>query len=105
MPERLVNQLISEQSHKLQLIEAEIAKREREIQTPLKDAVISGLVAFSKDFAEHLEAVEQIFEGRRTVVDGLDVRAVVLRKGEEIWLKLSSILQPEGVLWTLHQAS
>ena len=32
-------------------------------------------------FSEHLEATEATFEGRRAVIDGLDVTVEVFRKG------------------------
>ena len=96
MPSHLLDQLIAEQNQKLGLTVKEIAKLEESRAIPLTDDVISGLVEFSAEFAKHLEATEQTFEGRRTVVDGLDVQVVVFRKNGEIWLRLTSILRPQG---------
>jgi hypothetical protein len=75
-----------------------IAKLERDIETPLTNAGIAELVEFSKNFAKHLKVVESSFDGRRTVVDGLNARVVLLRKNGGLVLKLTSILSPEGVL-------
>ena len=96
MPAHLLDQLIGEQNQKLALTAKEIAKLEESRAIPLTDEVISGLVEFSAEFARHLEATEQTFEGRRTVVDGLDVQVVIFRKNGEIWLRLTSILRPQG---------
>ena len=38
-----------------------------------------------------------MLEGRRTVIDGLDVIVTVLRKDGEVYLKLRSILRPHGM--------
>jgi len=72
MPAHLLDQLITEQNQKLGLTVKEIAKLEESRTIPLTDDVISSLLEFSAEFAKHLEATEQTFEGRRTVVDGLD---------------------------------
>lgn len=105
MPARIADKLIAEEAHKLELVEAEITNRTRQIGTPLTDATIYGLIEFSRQFAEHLDAVEKTFEGRRTVVNGLNVRVVALRKDGEIKLKMTSILNPEGVMRTLSDDS
>jgi hypothetical protein len=97
MPQRLVDELIAEKSHALKLTEGEIAKFEREINTPLTDDTIQSLLLFSADFHERLEALEQSFTARRTVIDGLDVTVTTLKKDGEIWLKLTSLLRPEGM--------
>lgn len=96
MPTHITDKLIGEENHKLQLTLAEIRKTEDEVATPLTDDVVISLVAFSKNFHERLEAVGTTFVGRRTVIDGLDVRVVALRRGEEMWLRITSILRPEG---------
>jgi hypothetical protein len=101
MPARIADKLIAEEAHKLELVELEIANRVHKVNPSLTNATIAGLVEFSRQFAEHLDAVEKTFTGRRTVIDGLDVRVTVLRKNGEIWLKMTSLLQPEGYLCTL----
>ena len=68
-----------------------------ELQTPLNDDTIQSLLLFSTDFQERLQEVEKSFEGRRTVVDGLDVTVTALRRDGEVYLKLWSILRPHGM--------
>lgn len=89
-----MDELIAEKSHALKLTTDELAKITQELQTPLTDATIQPLLLFSVTFQERLEGVERSFEGRRKVVDGLDVTVTVLRKDGEIYLKLRSILRP-----------
>ena len=96
MPSHLLDQLIIEQNQKLALTVKEITRLEESRAIPLTDEIISGLVEFSAEFSEHLEATERTFEGRRTVVDGLNVQVVVLNKNGEIWLRLTSILRPKA---------
>ncbi|MEO7913707.1 MAG: recombinase family protein [Roseiflexaceae bacterium] len=105
MPEHLLDELIEQENHKLHLTIAEIERVSQELSTPLTDETIDSLVAFSNDFAEHLEAVEQSFTGRRTVIDGLDVRVQVVRINDVLHLRLKSILRPDGVLRTLFASS
>jgi site-specific DNA recombinase len=97
MPSHIVDELIAEQSHKLVLTNEEIKRREHERETPLTDEAIMTLVQFSAAFRQKLETVGKTFEGRRTVIDGLDTKVTVFRKDGEIWLKLQSILRPDGV--------
>lgn len=101
MPKHIVDELIAEKSHALKLTEAELAKITHEIQTPLKDNAIQSIVLFSVDFQERLEELEKSFDGRRTVIDGLDVTVTALRKDGEAYLHLRSILRPHGVTMLL----
>jgi site-specific DNA recombinase len=96
MPKRIIDGLIGEENHKLQLTEAEIRKTEDELKTPLTDDIISSLLGFSIDFQAHLEAVEESFIKRRVVIDGLDTRVEVFRKDTAIWLRIRTILSPKG---------
>src|ERR1700752_5229858 len=60
---------------------------------------------FSMEFSEHLKATEATFEGRRTVIEGLDVTVEVFRKDGAIYLRCRSILSPkprEILLTVLH---
>lgn len=95
MPEGIVDQLISEQSHKLQLIDEEIRRLEVERETPLTSDVIATLVAFSTKFGEPLEAIGESFEAQRAMIDGLDVHVAIVRRNGEVWADMKSILQPE----------
>jgi DNA invertase Pin-like site-specific DNA recombinase len=97
MPARIVDDLIAEHGHKLQLTEEEIRKLEGQLSTPLTDETIITLIQFSADFAAHLEAVESTFEGRRTVVDGLDVEVTIFRKDDGVYMKMKSLLRPDGL--------
>ncbi len=97
MPEGIVEELISEQNRKLQLTTEEIRKLEQEKETPLTDDTINSLIAFSYQLGEHLAAIEERFDAKRTVVDGLDVRVEVVRKSGEIWLRLQCILRDDVV--------
>jgi len=99
-PRHIVDELIAEKSHALKLTEAELSKLTHETATPLTDNAIQSLLLFSVDFQAHLAQVEQSFEGWRTVIDGLDVRVTVLRKGGEGYLKLSSLLHPLKIAYT-----
>lgn len=105
MPAYLLDQLISEQNAKLGLTNAEIAKLTKQIETPLTDEAISGLMAFSFAFQEHLEAVEESFEKKRVVIDGLDVTVEVVRREDGIYLRMKSILNPEGNFQIISAAS
>lgn len=97
MPKHIVDELIAEKSHALRLTTEELSKIAQELETPLTDATIQSLLLFSVAFQERLEEVEKTIEGRRTVIDGLDVTVTVLRKDGEIYLKLRSILRPHGM--------
>jgi site-specific DNA recombinase len=101
IPPTMLDEMIAEQNTKLKLTSSEIANTERELEIPLTDAVITDLVAFSEEFREKLETVEQTFEGKRTVIDGLDVKVVVERVNGEVMLRVSSILRPAGILLTV----
>jgi hypothetical protein len=105
MPENIVEGLISEQSHKLQLVTEEIRKLERDQETPLTDTTIGDLVSFSREFGEHLEAIGQRFEAKRVVIDGLDVEVVAVKRNEEVWLDITSMLRPEVISVTLFPSS
>jgi len=101
MPKHIVDELIAEKSHALKLTTDELSKITQEIQTPLNNATIQSLLLFSVTFQERLEEVEKSFEGRRKVIDGLDVTVTVLRKDGEVHLKLRSILRPSGMTISL----
>lgn len=92
-----MDELIAEKSHALKLTTDELAKITQELQTPLTDATIQSLLLFSVAFQERLEEVEKTIEGKRTVIDGLDVTVKVLRKDGEIYLELRSILRPHSM--------
>ncbi len=96
MPARIVDELIAEKSHALKLTESELTKLEQELATPLSEEIITDLLAFSEDFKARLDSVEESFAGRRAVIDGLDVKAVVFRQHDATWLRLTSILRPTG---------
>lgn len=51
------------------------------------------------------EVLEQSFEARRTVVDGLEVQATVLRKDGKVHFKLTSLLRSRGVTLLLPLSS
>jgi hypothetical protein len=70
-----------------------------------RKSTTSGLLAFSIAFQEQLEIVEQSFEKRRTVIDGLEVTVEAIRKEDGFWLRLKSILFPEGSLQAILSAS
>jgi site-specific DNA recombinase len=97
MPKHIVDELVAEKSHALKLTMEELSKITHELQTPLNDATIQSLLMFSVAFQERLEEVEKSFEGRRTVIDGLDVTVTALRQDGEVHLKLRSILRPQGM--------
>jgi hypothetical protein len=103
MPKHIIEALISEQSTKLKLVADEIRKLETEQETPLTDDTITTLVGLSWQLSEHLAAMEDRFEAKRVVVDGLDVKVKVTRKNGEIWLELTSILRPDVVSSILFQ--
>jgi site-specific DNA recombinase len=105
MPEDILDDLIAQENHKLTLTKAEIARLRQDLETPMSDETIKGLVAFSAAFQEHLATVEDTFEGRRTIIDGLDVTAQLEREGAELKVRLRSILKPLGVLRTLFASS
>lgn len=95
MPSRIVDELIAQEGHKLQLTEGEIQKIEAEMVTPLTDEMVDKLLLFSMEFSEHLGATEATFEGRRTVINGLNVTVEVFRKDGQIYLRCRSILSPK----------
>ena len=83
------------------MVEQEITKLQRQLETPLTDETIDNLLMFSMAFQEHLEALEQTFEKKRAVVDGLDVQVEVVRKEGQIWLNLRSIIRTDAISWPL----
>lgn len=105
MPEHILDDLIAQENHKLSLTVSEVTRLRTELETPMSDENIKGLVAFSAAFQEHLASVEDTFEGRRTVIDGLDVAAQLIQEGDELKVRLRSILKPQGVLRTLFGSS
>lgn len=101
IPEYLSEQMLSEENQKLKLTTSEIEKLKREIETPLKDETISSLLAFSGEVRQKLTKLGEDFAGRRTIVDGLDVTVEAFRQDGEIYLRMRSILNPDGILRTL----
>lgn len=97
MPKHIVDELIAEKSHALKLTTDELSKITHELQTPLTDATVQSLLLFSFEFQERLAEVEKTIEGRRKVVDGLDVTVTALRQDGEVYLKMRSILRPTGM--------
>ncbi len=97
-PEHILDKLMLEQRTLLEKLEQEITKKQREIETPLSDETIASLVAFSEDFGSRLGTLEKTFEGRRRVIEGLDVRVQVLRRTGQIFLKARSLLCPDGMV-------
>jgi hypothetical protein len=95
MPARIVDELIAQEGHKLELTEAEIQKIEEELVTPLTDEMVENLLLFSMEFSEHLAATEASFVDRCTVIDGLDISVEVFRKDGAIYLRCRSILSPK----------
>jgi len=95
MPARIADQLIAQEGHKLQLTEGKIQKIKAEMVTPLTDEMVDNLLLFSIEFSEHLEATEATFEGRRTVINGLNVTVEVFRKDDAMYLRCRSILSPK----------
>ena len=95
MPARIVDELIAQEGHKLQLTEEEIQKIEAEMVTPLTDEMVDNLLLFSIEFSEHLEATEATFAGRRTVLNGLNVTVEVFRRDGDMYLRCRSILSPK----------
>ena len=96
VPDKVATKLIDEQNQLLERINQEIAKVIEEGEAELSDHTVTILVEFSHKFKAHLEATEQTFEERRTVIDGLDVTAIVVCRDDGIWLKLRSILHPDS---------
>jgi hypothetical protein len=103
MPKHIVESMISEQSHKLQLVNNEVRKLEHEKETPLSTDTITSLVEFSYKLGEHLQAIEDNFEAKRVVIDSLDVKVRVVRKNGENWLELQCILRDDIVSLPLLQ--
>lgn len=97
MPRHIVEGLISEENHKLQLTLDEIARVTEEAATPLTDEVIASLSEFSYMLGEHLQAIEAHYDAKRVVVDGLDVRVTVIQQGSELFLELQCILRDDVV--------
>lgn len=105
MPEHLLTDLIQQQNQKLKLTEAEILNLQKEVEEPLSEDTIMDLVAFSAEFKARLDTVEQSFEAKRTIVEGLDVRVTVITEDEEQILRISTLLNPDGILRTLDVTS
>lgn len=105
MPKHIVDELIAEKSHALKLTTDELSKITHELQTPLTDATIQSLLLFSFEFQERLAEVEKTIEGRRKVIDGLDVTVTAIRQDGEVYLKLRSILRPNGMTILLARSS
>ena len=98
IPSHILDNLLVEQKQRLKLTEEEIEKTKLAVVEPLTDEVIDSLTAFSQDFALRLSQLEDSFEAKRAVIDGLDVQVVVMKKEGKHWLKLTSVLSREGVL-------
>ncbi len=98
IPEYLGEQMLGEENQKLKLTVAEIEKVQQEIATPLRDDTIRDLVSFSAALEAKLDTLSHSFAGRRTIIDGLDVSVEAFRKDGEIYIRMKSILNPDGVL-------
>jgi site-specific DNA recombinase len=105
IPEYLGEQVISEENQKLNLTISEINKLKREMETPLADSTISDLLSFSAALQSKLETVGKTFAGRRTIIDGLDVTVEAFREGSEVYIRLKSILNPNGILRSVFSPS
>lgn len=97
-PEYLIEQLLGEENQKLKLTNTEIDRLQREIETPLQDSTISSLLEFSEAIRNKLTILGENFQGRRTIIDGLDVTVEAFRQDEGIYLRMRSILNPDGYL-------
>lgn len=96
MPEHILDDMIQSENMKLGKIKQEIARAQQDIQTPLTDEMIDGFVAFSRTFEAKLATVEATYEGKRAVIDGLDVTATLVEKDGRMFLKMACLLKPEG---------
>ncbi len=105
IPERILHELVAEETHKLSLVEREIARLQKQLETPLTDEIIDNLLMFSMAFQAQLTIVEQSFEKMRAVVDGLDVQVEVVRRDGEVWLNLKSVIRPDVISWPLFSSS
>jgi len=98
VPEYLIEQMLGEENQKLKLTNAEIEKVRQEIATPLTDNTIRDIVTFSAALHSKLDTLSHSFEGRRTIIDGLDVSVEAFRKDDEVFIRMRSILNPDGIL-------
>lgn len=96
MPTHLLDDLIAQQTQKLELTHKEIVRLEEAHTTSLMDKLITRLVEFSEAFQRKVELIDDSFEAQRTFIDGLNVQVVVFRRNGRLWLRLSSLLCPAG---------
>ena len=104
-PEHILDKLMLEQKALLEHVEEDISSTKNTMHMHLTDERIAWLVAFSEDFSQRLATVEQSFEQRRNVIEGLDVQVLVLWHKGQLSLKLTSLLRSEGTVLTVDTIS
>lgn len=96
MPQRVIEDMVAEQGAKLAKVDEEIARLEAEVATPLTNDTIDSLLLFSMDIQQRLEGLNDDFQGRRVVIESLDVNVTAFRRNDAVWLRLTSLLRPKG---------
>jgi site-specific DNA recombinase len=96
-PEEMLDTEVAQQNRILSSIETEIARVDRQRQTPLTEDRITALRAFAEELQRGIEVAEQDFDARRRLVELMDVRVTVVWRDQEIWFQITSDLG-EGLL-------
>jgi hypothetical protein len=74
------------------VLEEAIEHNERQRQTVASDDRSTAIRAFATEHQRKLDDAEGDFAARRQLVELLDVRVQVVLRGDELWLKLTSVL-------------
>jgi len=92
IPIELLDAKAAEPRELLRVFQDAIEHNERERQTIIGDDRSAALRAFAAEHLRRIADAEHDFAARRQLVELLDVRVQVVRRGDELWLHLTSLL-------------
>jgi hypothetical protein len=92
IPIELLDAKAAELRELLRVLQEAIEHNERQRQTVANDDRSTAIRAFAMEHQRRIEDAESDFAARRQLVELLDVRVQVVMRGDEVWLKLTSVL-------------
>jgi len=92
IPIELLDAKAAELRELVRVLQEAIEHNERQRQTVESDDRSAAIRAFAAEHQRRIADAEHDFAARRQLVELLDVRVQVVLRGDEIWLKLTSVL-------------
>jgi site-specific DNA recombinase len=96
IPIELLDAKAAELRELLRLLQEAIEHNESQRQTVASDDRSAAIRAFAAEHQRRIADAEHDFAARRQLVELLDLRVQVVLRGDEIWLKLTSVIR-EGL--------